>query len=142
MFAGTTRTRVSTCARGAGTHGGVLNLHTEGQFCSSFSSLQRTVEQNVGIPVVGGSGAGGGLSGFLPGQSYSFSAEQIVDNPLPRPGGAGDLQGLSRGQSSTAFSEQIAEFPDPVAAVKIFSQSRAPQCLPQKFSWTSWSRGF
>ena len=28
----------------------------------SFSSLQRTVEQNVDIPVVGGSGAGGGLS--------------------------------------------------------------------------------
>ena len=79
----------------------------------SFSSLQRTVEQNVGISVVGGSGAGGGLSGFLPGQSYSFTAEQIVDNPVPRPRGAGDLQGLSRGQSSTAFSEQIAEFPDP-----------------------------
>ena len=48
----------------------------------SFSSLQRTVEQNVGISVVGGSGAGGGLSGFLPGQSYSFTAEQIVDNPV------------------------------------------------------------
>ena len=36
----------------------------------SFSSLQRTVEQNVDIPVVGGGGACGGLSGFLPGQSY------------------------------------------------------------------------
>ena len=38
----------------------------------SYSSLllqvQRTVEQNVGIPVVGDSGAGGGLSGFLAGQ--------------------------------------------------------------------------
>ena len=35
----------------------------------SFSSLQRTAEQNVNIPVPrGGSGAGGGLSGFLPGQ--------------------------------------------------------------------------
>ena len=78
----------------------------------SFSSLQLTVEQNVGIPVVGGSGAGGGLSGFLPGQFF-FTAEQIVDNPVPRPGGAGGLQGLPRGQSSTAFSEQIAEFPDP-----------------------------
>ena len=52
----------------------------------SFSSLQWTVEQNDGIPVVGGSGAGGGLSGFLKGQSYSFTAEQIVDNPVPRPG--------------------------------------------------------
>ena len=79
----------------------------------SFSSLQRTVEQNDGIPVVGGSGTGGGLSGFLPGQSYSMTAEQIVDNPVPRPGGAGDLQGFPRGQGSTALSEQIPEFPDP-----------------------------
>ena len=42
-----------------------------------------------------------------------MTAEQIVDNPVPRPGGAGDLQGLPSGQGSTAFSEQIAEFPDP-----------------------------
>ena len=79
----------------------------------SFSSLQRIVEQNVGILVVGGSGAGGSLSGFLLRQHYSMTAEQIVDNPVPRPGGAGGLRGLLRGQSSTAFSEQIAEFPDP-----------------------------
>ena len=68
---------------------------------------QRTVEQNVDIPAVGGSGTGGGLSGFLPGQNYSMTAEQIVDNPVPRPGGAGDSQGFPRGQGSTAFSEQI-----------------------------------
>ena len=74
---------------------------------------QRTVEQNVDIPAVGGSGTGEGLSGFLPGQNYSMTAEQIVDNPVPRPGVAGDLQGFSRGQGSTAFSEQIPEFPDP-----------------------------
>ena len=74
---------------------------------------QRTVEQNVDIPAVGGSGTGGGLSGFPPGQNYSVTAEQIVDNPVPRPGGAGDLQGSPRGQGSTAFSEQIPEFPDP-----------------------------
>ena len=78
-----------------------------------FSSLQRNVEQNVGIPVVRGSGAGGGLSGFLPGQNYSMTAEQIVDNPAPRPGAAGGLQGFRRGQGSTAFPEQIPEFPDP-----------------------------
>ena len=42
-----------------------------------------------------------------------MTAEQIVDNPVPRPGGAGDLQGLPTAQGSTAFSEQIAEFPDP-----------------------------
>ena len=29
VYAGTTRTRVPTCARGAGTHGDVLNVHTE-----------------------------------------------------------------------------------------------------------------
>ena len=51
---------------------------------------QRTVEQNVDIPAVGGSGTGGGLSGFLPGQNYSMTAEQIVDNPVPRPGGTSD----------------------------------------------------
>ena len=45
---------------------------------------QRTVEQNVDIPAVGGSGTGGGLSGFLPGQRYSMTAEQIVDTPVPR----------------------------------------------------------
>ena len=74
---------------------------------------QRTVEQNVDIPAVGGSGTGGGLSGFLPGQIYSMTAEQIVDNPVPRPGGVGGLQGIRHGQGSTAFSEQIPEFPDP-----------------------------
>ena len=42
-----------------------------------------------------------------------MSAEQIVDNPVPRPGGAGDPHGFPRGQGSTAFSEQIPEFPDP-----------------------------
>ena len=73
---------------------------------------QRTVEQNVDIPAVGGSGTGGGLSGFLPGQNYSMTAEQIVDNPVPRPGVAGDLQVFFRGQGSTAFSEQIPGFPD------------------------------
>ena len=86
----------------------------------SWSLLQQIVEQNVHIPVVGGSGAGGGLSGFLPGQNYSLTAEQIFDNPVPRPGGAGDLQGLPRGQSSTAFSEQIAEFPDPGGGLQDF----------------------
>ena len=68
----------------------------------SWSMLQQIMEQNVDIPAVGGSGAGGGLSGFLPGQNYSMTAEQIGDNPVPRPGGAGDLQGLPSGQGSTA----------------------------------------
>ena len=42
----------------------------------SWSLLQQIMEQNVDIPVVDrGSGAGGGLSGFLPGQHYSVTAE-------------------------------------------------------------------
>ena len=86
----------------------------------SFSSLQRTVEQNVDIPVVGGSGTGGGLSGILPGQNYSMIAEQIFDNPVPRLGDGGSLQGLHRGQSSTAFLEHIAESPDPGGGLQDF----------------------
>ena len=38
-----------------------------------------------------------------------MTAEQIVDNPVPRRRFRGDLQGLHRGQSSAAFSEQIAD---------------------------------
>ena len=79
----------------------------------SFSSLQRIAEQNVDIPVVGVSGAGGGLSGFLPGQSYSFTAEQIVDNPVPRRGFDEGLQGFPPGQSSAASSEQTVHIPVP-----------------------------
>ena len=86
----------------------------------SFSSLQRTVEQNVDIPVVGGSGAGGGLSGFRAGQHFSVTAQQIVDDPVPRPGVCGSLQGLHRGQSSTAFLEQIAVSPDPGGGLQNF----------------------
>ena len=52
------------------------------------------LELNVDIPVVGGSGAGGGLHGFLPGQNYSMTAEQIVANPVPRRCFSGDLQGF------------------------------------------------
>ena len=74
----------------------------------SWSMLQQIMEQNVDIPAVGGSGTGGGLSGFLP-EQYSMPAEQIVDNPLPRRRFRGDLQGLHRGQSSAAFFEQIAD---------------------------------
>ena len=87
---------------------------------SILLSLQAILEHNADIPVVGGSGAGGGLSGFLPGQHYYMTAEQIVDNPVPRPGGAGGLQGFLPQQSSTAFLEQIAEFPDPVGGLQDF----------------------
>ena len=75
---------------------------------------QRTVEQNVDIPAVGGSGTGGGLSGFLPGQNYSMTAEQIVDNPVPRPGGVG---------KPTRFSPWTG-FNSVVGADSRFSRSR------------------
>ena len=69
---------------------------------------QRTVEQNVDIPAVGGSGTGGGLSGFLPGQNYSMTAEQIVDNPVPQPGGVGGLCWRSSRYSSwTGFNSVV-----------------------------------
>ena len=74
---------------------------------------QRTVEQNVGIPAVGGGGTGAGLPGFLPGQNYSMTAEQIVDNPVPRRGFDERLQGFPPGQSTAASSEQIVDFPVP-----------------------------
>ena len=52
----------------------------------SYSSLlQRTEEQNVGIPVAGGSGAGGGLSGFLPGQNSAALWKETVDIPCSSP---------------------------------------------------------
>ena len=69
------------------------------------------LELNVDIPVVGVSGTGGGLSGFLPGQNYSMTAAQIVDNPVPRPGVAGDLQGFPPGQSTLKrTANKIADF--------------------------------
>ena len=96
---------------------------------SCIEVIGQPVEQIVDSPVPRGRLPG--LQGFLPGHSYSLTAEQIVDHPVPRPGGGGGLQGLHRGLSSTAFSEQIAEFPDPGGVFKIFSQSRVPQRLLQ-----------
>ena len=74
---------------------------------------QRTVEQNVDIPAVGGGGTGGGLPGFFPGQNYSMTAEQIVDNPVPRRGFDEGLQGFPPGQSSATSSEQTVDIPVP-----------------------------
>ena len=76
----------------------------------SYSSLQRTVEQNVDIPVPRGGGPISGLQGFSSGQSSTASqlsleciseriAEQIVDIPVS----GGGLQDFRPGQSSTAF---------------------------------------
>ena len=90
----------------------------------SFSSLQRIAEQNVDIPVVGGSGTGGGLSGFLPGQNYSMTAEQIVDNAVPRRSFSGDLQGFPPGQSSSKrTANKIADIPVPSGSLQDFPET-------------------
>ena len=62
-----------------------------------------------------GGGRIGGLPGFPPGQSYSLSAEQIVDNPVPRRGFGGGLHGLHPGQSSSAFYRTDQRFPEATA---------------------------
>ena len=77
----------------------------------SFSSLQRTMEQHVDIPVPRRGGRNAGLQGFLPGQSFTASqlsveriseriAEQIVDFPVSR----GGLQDYRPGQGSSSSS--------------------------------------
>ena len=65
----------------------------------SYSSLQRTVEQHVDIPVPDGGGRLSGLQRFLPGQSSTApTVVQIVDIP------GGGLQGSRPGQVSPASS--------------------------------------
>ena len=74
----------------------------------SYSSLQRTVEQHVYIPVPGGGGPISGLQGFSPGQSSTATppskkriseriVEQIVD-----PVSSGRLHGSLPGQGSSS----------------------------------------
>ena len=105
----------------------------------SWSMLQQIMEQNVYIPVVDrGCGTGGGLSGFLPGQ-YSLTAEQIVDNPVPRRRFRGDFQGLHRGQSSTAFFEHIA---DPGGGPQNFLSVQGPAVSSSISPEHAGSRGF
>ena len=52
---------------------------------SLIDVIRQPVEQTVG------GGGGGDLPGFLTGQSCSLSAEQIIDNPVPRRGFDGGL---------------------------------------------------
>ena len=82
----------------------------------SYSSLQRTVEQHVDIPVPGGGGPSSGLHVFFPGQRSTSSptrkriseriVEQIVD-PVSR----GSLPGSSSSHSP-AGDEESADEPD------------------------------
>ena len=110
------RTASSRTAAG-GTAGGSAYGRIPGPCCSRFWSRTLTfqllivaVELVEVLPV------------FLPGQ-YSLTAEQIVDDPVPRRRSRGDFQGLHRGQSSTAFFEQIA---DPARRSSRFSASSGP----------------
>ena len=98
---------------------------------SLIDVLRHPVEQTVG------GGRIGGLPGFLPGQSYSLSAEQIVDIPVPRRGFGGGLHGSHPGQSSSAFygadhraaaatAEQNVDIPVPRGAPHGFHQNPLP----------------
>ena len=81
----------------------------------SYSSLQRSVEQTIDIPVPRvREGGGGGLQGFRPGQGSPVAdVEQVVDFPVPqrRRRRSGGLQSSLPGQVSTASLEQIPGFP-------------------------------
>ena len=107
----------------------VPKISTPSRCPRAVVSVPQTAEQLVEVPTnvslidvirhpleqtVGG-GRIGGLPGFLPGQSYSFTAEQIIDNPAPRRGLGGGLHGSHPGQSSTAFGEADHRTPAAIA---------------------------
>ena len=82
----------------------------------------QTAEQLVKVPTilyfpkqtVDTRGRSGGPQGFLPGQSPSTTAEQIMDIPAPGRGFHRGLQGFSQGRSSTARAmEQNVDIPVP-----------------------------
>ena len=98
---------------------------------SLIDVIRHPLEQTVG------GGRIRGLAGFLPGQSYSLNAEQIVDNPVLRRGFDGGLHGLHPGQSSSAFygadhrvaaatAEQNVDIPAPRGAPHDFHQNLLP----------------
>ena len=95
----------------------------------SWSLLQRTVEQNVDTPVVGGSGAGGGLpvfsqdSIFLLLQSRSFTI-QLLGRVLVEVFKVYTVDRVQKRFWSRSPSPQIQ-----VEVFKIFHQSRVPQSL-------------
>ena len=71
------------------------------------------VEPITDIPALRGPYGTRGLHGFHAGQGYSLTAEQIVDNPVPRRGFDEGLQGFPPGQSSAASLEQTVHIPVP-----------------------------
>ena len=125
----------------------VSKLSTPARCFRTVLSMPQTAEQLVEAPnvvslidvirhpveqTVGGGGIGG-LPGFLPGQSYSLSAEQIVDNPVPRfrRDFGGGLDGLHQGQSSTSFGE--ADYRVPAATAEQNVDIPAPRGAPHHF---------
>ena len=116
---------------------------------SLIDVIRHPVEQTVG------GGRIGGLPGFLPGQSYSLSAEQIVDNPVPRfrRGFGVGLHGLHPGQSSSAFygadhrvpaatAEQNVDIPAPRGAPHDFHKKSSSCSWFFRFAGNGKSRGF
>ena len=71
------------------------------------------VDPIADIPALRGPYGTSGLRGFLPRQAYSLTAEQIVDNPVPRRGFDEGLHGFPPEQSSAASSEQTVRIPVP-----------------------------
>ena len=115
----------------------------------SYSSLQRTVEQLVDIPVPGGGGSVSSLHGFLPGQRSTSSpsrkriseriVEQIVD-PVSR----GSLPGSSSSHSPAGDEERADEpgkgvfrtFPQIKKSAKVTSHPGS-ELPPHPSSWTA-----
>ena len=108
---------------------------------SSLLLLQTIVEQNVAFQLLVVVELVEVFPGFLPGQHCSVTAEQIVDNPVPWPGGAGCLQGLHRGQSSNSVFGADRRVSRSREVFKIFNQSRAPQRL-LRFLLDTLGKGF
>ena len=121
----------------------------------SYSSLQRTVEQHVDIPVPGGGGPSSGPHGFLPRQRSTASpsrkriseriVEQIVD-PVSRGSLPGSLPGQSSSSShSPAGVEERADepgegvfrtFPQIKKSAKVAPHSGS-ELPPHPSSWTA-----
>ena len=117
----------------------------------SYSSLQRTVEQHVDIPVPGGGGGSvSSLHGFLPGQRSTSSpsrkriseriVEQIVD-PVSR----GSLPGSSSSHSPAGDEERADEpgkgvffrtFPQILQSARVTSHPGS-ELPPHPSSWTA-----
>ena len=111
----------------------------------SYSSLLRTVEQIVDIPVPVGGGRLAGLQGFLPGQSSTApTVVQIVDIPRGGLQGSRTRQGSPASSSfqSPAGSDDDADEPGGGVLAKLASHSGS-ELLPESrlLSWRTPSSG-